>query len=126
MCGTARERLNSDGPRSRTQIEKPRAFDSRREHIEQSLAQTVGRRPRAIRRRALQFSAAISSSDHAHKSSADYADYTEKRSATKKHKRHKTFLRFCAFCAFFVAILSSQRLPNHRQLQTRIVLHALD
>ena len=48
----ARQRFDSDRARSRTQIQKSCALDSRREDVEERLAQSIGRRSRLDRRRA--------------------------------------------------------------------------
>src|SRR5690349_19251855 len=58
LC-TARQSFNSDSTGSGTQVKKPRTLNLLRENIEQSLAQTIRSRPRALRRRTLQTSSAI-------------------------------------------------------------------
>ena len=61
----AGQRFNSNRARSSAQIQKPRAFDSRRENIEQRLAQAIRSRPRLQRRWTLQSPSAIFSGDYA-------------------------------------------------------------
>src|SRR3954467_13990344 len=82
MRGPAARRLDPDRAGPGVAIEDARAGRSRREDVEQRLAQLVRRRPQSPPRRRLEAAAFVRSSDHAHGCCPEH-ETTKSRSRTK-------------------------------------------
>src|SRR5262245_9231955 len=66
LCAV-RQRINADCSRTRANISEMRPFDSRREDVEQRLAQTIRGRAHAPSFERFQPAAFVDSSDHSHR-----------------------------------------------------------
>src|SRR5262245_3774995 len=75
LTGAAAQRLDTDRAGARVAVEHPRPVDSRRDHVEERLAQPIGGRPHAVPRRRLQSPPLQRPRDDTHETNLQFTIY---------------------------------------------------